>query len=80
MGSFAEFAGLGSVQYGGGSVVHPPTVKDAAVPSVKPPPAPKRRLPALDWISLFALAVNEENAAGGRVVTGNVLHRVPNEI
>lgn len=26
-------------------------------------------LDALDWVSLFALAVNEENAAGGRVVT-----------
>lgn len=26
-------------------------------------------LMALDWVSLFALAVNEENAAGGRVVT-----------
>ncbi len=26
-------------------------------------------LTALDWISLWALAVNEENAAGGRVVT-----------
>ncbi len=26
-------------------------------------------LEQLDWISLFALAVNEENAAGGRVVT-----------
>jgi L-serine dehydratase len=26
-------------------------------------------LAALDWVSLFALAVNEENAAGGRVVT-----------
>jgi L-serine deaminase len=24
----------------------------------------------LDWISLYAIAVNEENAAGGRVVTG----------
>ncbi|KAJ3409155.1 hypothetical protein HDV05_004575 [Chytridiales sp. JEL 0842] len=29
----------------------------------------KRSLPALDWISLYALAVNEENAGGGRVVT-----------
>jgi L-serine dehydratase len=35
----------------------------------------ERRAPAkdplavLDWVSLFALAVNEENAAGGRVVT-----------
>jgi L-serine dehydratase len=26
-------------------------------------------LHALDWVSLFALSVNEENAAGGRVVT-----------
>ena len=26
-------------------------------------------LSAMDWVSLFALAVNEENAAGGRVVT-----------
>jgi len=31
----------------------------------------KRKLPALDWISLFAISVNEENAAGGRVVTGS---------
>ncbi|KAI8898099.1 serine dehydratase alpha chain-domain-containing protein [Globomyces pollinis-pini] len=30
---------------------------------------PQRSLPALDWINLYALAVNEENAAGGRVVT-----------
>ncbi|ORY49338.1 serine dehydratase alpha chain [Rhizoclosmatium globosum] len=29
----------------------------------------KKHLPALDWISMYALAVNEENAAGGRVVT-----------
>jgi L-serine dehydratase len=26
-------------------------------------------LPAMDWVVLYALAVNEENAAGGRVVT-----------
>ena len=24
---------------------------------------------ALDWVNLYALAVNEENAGGGRVVT-----------
>ncbi|WP_438947118.1 L-serine ammonia-lyase, iron-sulfur-dependent, subunit alpha, partial [Streptobacillus moniliformis] len=23
----------------------------------------------VDWVNMFALAVNEENAAGGRVVT-----------
>jgi iron-sulfur-dependent L-serine dehydratase single chain form len=33
------------------------------------PLKPQRSLPALDWISLYALAVNEENASGGRVVT-----------
>ena len=26
-------------------------------------------LQVMDWVNLFALAVNEENAAGGRVVT-----------
>jgi L-serine dehydratase len=31
--------------------------------------APDDPLKLLDWVSLFALAVNEENAAGGRVVT-----------
>jgi L-serine dehydratase len=32
-------------------------------------PATSDPLAALDWVSLFALAVSEENAAGGRVVT-----------
>jgi L-serine dehydratase len=32
-------------------------------------PESKDPLALLDWVSLFALAVNEENAAGGRVVT-----------
>ena len=31
--------------------------------------APRDPLVALDWVNLYALAVNEENAAGGRVVT-----------
>jgi L-serine dehydratase len=31
--------------------------------------APQDPLIALDWVNLWALAVNEENAAGGRVVT-----------
>ncbi|MFV2116837.1 L-serine ammonia-lyase, partial [Micromonospora sp. LOL_025] len=30
---------------------------------------PADALRAMDWVTLFALAVNEENAAGGRVVT-----------
>ena len=35
----------------------------------EPESAHKDPLTVLDWVSLFALAVNEENAAGGRVVT-----------
>lgn len=35
----------------------------------RPEDSLKDPLTVLDWISLFALAVNEENAAGGRVVT-----------
>jgi L-serine dehydratase len=36
----------------------------------KPPgDVPDDVLAALDWVNLFALSVNEENAAGGRVVT-----------
>lgn len=31
--------------------------------------APGDPLQAMDWVNLYALAVNEENAAGGRVVT-----------
>ncbi|MER5648904.1 L-serine ammonia-lyase [Streptosporangium sp. NPDC002524] len=31
--------------------------------------AEKDSLQTMDWVSLFALAVNEENAAGGRIVT-----------
>ncbi|SFC94169.1 L-serine dehydratase [Nocardioides terrae] len=33
------------------------------------PPDPDDPMRVLDWVNLFALAVNEENASGGRVVT-----------
>lgn len=29
----------------------------------------KDPLHAMDWVNVFAMAVNEENAAGGRMVT-----------
>ena len=35
----------------------------------KPESAMRDPLTTLDWVNLYALAVNEENAAGGRVVT-----------
>ncbi|PVZ63465.1 L-serine ammonia-lyase [Pelagibaculum spongiae] len=35
----------------------------------KPEAAFKDSLGVMDWVNLFAIAVNEENAAGGRVVT-----------
>ncbi len=37
--------------------------------SLRPEAAMKDPLTVLDWVNLYALAVNEENAAGGRVVT-----------
>jgi L-serine dehydratase len=37
--------------------------------NAKPDAAQSDPLVVLDWVNLFALAVNEENAAGGRVVT-----------
>lgn len=37
--------------------------------STKPEAAMRDPLTVLDWVNLYALAVNEENAAGGRVVT-----------
>ena len=37
--------------------------------TVHPEAALKDPLQVMDWINLYALAVNEENAAGGRVVT-----------
>lgn len=36
---------------------------------MRPEAAMKDPLTVLDWVNLYALAVNEENAAGGRVVT-----------
>ena len=37
--------------------------------AARPEEALKDPLTVLDWVNLYALAVNEENAAGGRVVT-----------
>ena len=37
--------------------------------SAQPESALRDPLTVLDWVNLYALAVNEENAAGGRVVT-----------
>ena len=37
--------------------------------NVRPEAAMRDPLTVLDWVNLYALAVNEENAAGGRVVT-----------
>jgi len=37
--------------------------------TARPEDSVKDPLTVLDWVNLFALAVNEENAAGGRVVT-----------
>ncbi|KAJ3106355.1 hypothetical protein HDU96_008246 [Phlyctochytrium bullatum] len=81
MTGFAEFAGFSmnpSLASGGVQIGAPGMGQEASsvnsyqgAPLIRMPPRRqvKRSLPALDWISLYALAVNEENAAGGRVVT-----------
>ncbi|MFX7973236.1 L-serine ammonia-lyase, iron-sulfur-dependent, subunit alpha, partial [Acinetobacter baumannii] len=37
--------------------------------TANPEQALRDPLQVMDWVNLYALAVNEENAAGGRVVT-----------
>ncbi|KAL2913683.1 hypothetical protein HK105_206843 [Polyrhizophydium stewartii] len=75
MAGLAEYAGFGSTPNGTQGVRFSADLAKPKHGSVQPahaapPTRPSRRsLPALDWISLYALAVNEENAAGGRVVT-----------
>ncbi|KAI9322978.1 serine dehydratase beta chain-domain-containing protein [Obelidium mucronatum] len=78
MAGFADYAGmnLGPKQksmIGGGSSTLDSGKKSELTLAYKDlarvPKELKRHLPALDWISMYALAVNEENAAGGRVVT-----------
>lgn len=49
-----------------------PHMSDQAPTAVEPPPsshAVPHDLAVMDWVNLYALAVNEQNAAGGRVVT-----------
>ncbi|KAH6576593.1 hypothetical protein BASA50_007833 [Batrachochytrium salamandrivorans] len=66
----AEYAGFASGPGGNGSGISDPLANSTKVTKGYNSSRPARRsLPALDWISLYALAVNEENAAGGRVVT-----------
>ena len=66
MNNFAEYAGIGNVQHAsGGSLDDSISVMHSSGTSLGRARVIKKRLPALDWISLYALAVNEENAAGG---------------
>ena len=54
----------------GGLKVPPPRGRAATASSARPARrACATRCNVLDWVNLYALAVNEENAAGGRVVT-----------
>jgi L-serine dehydratase len=46
-----------------------PSLHRALVARAASPDAADDPLAVLDWVNLYALAVNEENAAGGRVVT-----------
>ncbi|MBW4659457.1 MAG: L-serine ammonia-lyase [Drouetiella hepatica Uher 2000/2452] len=47
------------------------SLQNLSLQNLRQPPSPVLQDPLsiLDWVNLYALAVNEENAAGGRVVT-----------
>jgi L-serine deaminase len=65
--SLADFAGFSTLPTNE-TIVRPSS--NPNTPSTHVQIRPKRKhLPALDYLSLYAIAVNEENAAGGRVVT-----------
>jgi L-serine dehydratase len=67
MGQFADYAGLSQDFMKKTEISERITeTKDKQITPVLSR-MPKKRLPALDWISLYALAVNEENAAGGNI-------------
>jgi hypothetical protein len=68
MKGLADYAGFGFNPNKNQQLVHKKPITHVKS-SDSGPIRPYRSLPALDWLSLYALAVNEENAAGGRVVT-----------
>ena len=47
----------------------PPRVHGALYHSVTPSPQRRTTFPAMDYLTVYAIAVNETNAAGGRIVT-----------
>lgn len=47
----------------------PPRVHGSLVHPIPPSPTRRTTLPAMDYLTVYAIAVNETNAAGGRIVT-----------
>jgi L-serine deaminase len=47
----------------------PPRVHGSLYHSVTPSPQRRTTFPAMDYLTVYAIAVNETNAAGGRIVT-----------
>lgn len=47
----------------------PPRVHGSLSHPIMPSPTRRTSLPAMDYLSVYAIAVNETNAAGGRIVT-----------
>ncbi|GAA5877084.1 hypothetical protein JCM3774_002837 [Rhodotorula dairenensis] len=54
---------------GSSSSSTPPLVVGAFEHPLPPTPRTKGQFPSIDWLSCYAIAVNETNASGGRVVT-----------
>ncbi|KAI5464204.1 serine dehydratase alpha chain-domain-containing protein [Mariannaea sp. PMI_226] len=47
----------------------PPRVHGSLAHPISPSPTRRTTLPAMDYLTVYAIAVNETNAAGGRIVT-----------
>ncbi|KAJ3352835.1 hypothetical protein HDU83_007637 [Entophlyctis luteolus] len=88
MKGYAEYAGMnlvpksqktitasGGTQLGSTGRTKKSELKLAYNNLVHIPKEMKKHLPALDWISMYALAVNEENAAGGKVAAIGMLYK-----
>ncbi|KAJ3782875.1 serine dehydratase alpha chain-domain-containing protein [Lentinula aff. detonsa] len=69
--SFESFAGAGarSVNTANPSAKRAPRVVGAFDHPLLPEPPRKTMIPAVDFLSCYAIAVNEVNASGGRIVT-----------
>ncbi|KAF7563535.1 hypothetical protein G7046_g574 [Stylonectria norvegica] len=65
----AASTALGYVPTGGLRRRQPPRIHGSLDHPIPPSPSRRTAFPAMDYLSVYAIAVNETNAVGGRIVT-----------